>query len=102
MDAHLKLLADASLEVGAAEEDLAEEAFHRAQDRLDAARTTLAELRERWPAMSAAERGVVGPAAQGVRERLDSAAARVPRLSALTVAAPVVDPEQDEEPPDPT
>ncbi len=98
MNAHLKLLADASLAVSAAEDDLGESAFHRAQDQLDSARETLAELRTRWPDMSAAERGVVGPAAQGVRARLDATAARVPRLSALTVGAPVVDPEQDQDP----
>jgi hypothetical protein len=98
MDAHLKLLADASLEVAAAEDALGEAAFHTARDRLDAAGSVLAELRAQWPAMSAAERVVVGPAAQEVRTRLDAARARVPRLSALSEGAPVEDPEQETEP----
>jgi hypothetical protein len=100
MDAHLKLLADASLEVSAAEEALDEEAFHAARDRLDAASAVLADLRERWPEMSQPERAVVGPAARQVRERLDAAGGRVPRLTALTETAPVADAEQDEEPAD--
>jgi hypothetical protein len=98
MDAHLKLLADASLEVGAAEEALDEQAFHAARDRLDAASAVLADLRGRWAGMTGAERAVVGPAARQVRERLDAAGARVPRLSALTDGAPIADAEQDEEP----
>jgi hypothetical protein len=98
MDANLKLLADASLDVTAAEEALDEGAFHSARDRLDAAGATLTELRDRWPAMGAAERGLVGPAARGIRERLDAATARVPRLTALSVGTPVDDPEQDAEP----
>jgi hypothetical protein len=48
--------------------------------------------------MSAAERALVGPAAAGVRNRLDVAAARIPKLSALSVGAAVHDPEQDAEP----
>jgi hypothetical protein len=98
MDAHLKLLADASLEVSAAEEALEDGAFHTARDRLDSAGGVLTALRERWPEMSAAERGLVGPAAREVRERLDAAGRRVPRLSALSDGAPVEDPEQDAEP----
>src|SRR3954454_12873213 len=98
MDAHLKLLADASLEVGAAEEALDEGAFHTARDRLDAAGVVLGDLRERWLAMSSAERLVGGPAARQVRQRLDAAGARVPRLSALSEGAAVVDPEQETEP----
>src|SRR3954454_22357039 len=98
MDTHLKLLADASLEVGAAEEALGEAAFNTARERLDAAGAVLSELRSQWPSMSAPERLLVGPAAAQVRGRLDAAAARVPRLSALSVGAPVHDPEQDAEP----
>ena len=100
MDAHLKLLADASLEVSGAEEALDEDAYTTARDRLDAAGVLLAELRERWPDMSAPERAVVGPAARTVRERVDAAAARVPKVSALSQGAPVADPEQDEAPGD--
>src|SRR5215213_9078665 len=98
MDAHLKLLADASLEVAADEEALDEGAFHTARDRIDAAGVALGDLRERWLAMSSAERIVVGPAAREVRVRLDAATARVPRLTALSEGAPVEDPEQETEP----
>jgi len=98
MDASLKLLADASLEVTAAEDALDEGAFHTARDRLDAAGVVLADLRAAWPGMGGAERGVVGPAARAVRERLDAAGRRVPRLSALSEGAPEVDPEQEEAP----
>jgi hypothetical protein len=98
VDAHLKLLADASLEVSAAEEALGEGAFHTARDRLDAAGAVLADLRERWPTMNAAERVLVGPAAREVRGRLDAAGARVPRLTALSEGAPVDDPEHETEP----
>ena len=98
MDGHLKLLADASLEVAAAEEAVDDSAWQTARDRLDSAGTTLEALRGAWPEMSAGERAVVGPVARNVRERLDSAAARVPRLTALTAVPAEVDPEQDEEP----
>jgi hypothetical protein len=98
MDAHLKLLADASLEVSAAEEALGDGAFHTARDRIDAAGVALGDLRERWLAMSSAERMVVGPAAREVRARIDAAGARVPRLMALSDGAPVEDPEQETEP----
>lgn len=98
MDAHLKRLADASLAVSEADEAIAEQAFHRAAEHLDAAREGLAELRASWPAMSAAERTVVGSAAAPVRQRIDVAASRIPKVTALSEAAPVVDPEQDTEP----
>lgn len=98
MDAQLELLADASLEVAAAEEALQEDAFHRARERLDGADALLADLRAQWPRMSAAARGVVGPAAKQVKDRVDAAGRRIPRLSALSLAAPVADPEQDAPP----
>ncbi len=98
MDAHLKLLADASLEVSAAEEALAERAFHTAGDRLDAAALVLADLRAAWPRMCAPQRAVVGPAAAGVRQRLDAARPRIPRVSAVGLVAPVSDPEEEIEP----
>ena len=99
MDRHLKLLADASLALAEAEEAVGDGAFHLASERLDGVREILSELRARWPEMSAAERRVVGGSARGVRERLDAAAARVPRLSAVSeMAAPEVDPEQELEP----
>ena len=90
----------ASLEVSAAEEALDEQAFHTARDRLDAASAVLVDLRSQWPAMGGAERAVVGPAAAEVRTRLDAAARRLPKLTALSQGAPVADAEQDEAPPE--
>ena len=98
MDAALKLLADASLDVSAAEEALGDGAFHTARDRLDAAGDVLADLRERWPEMASPERALVGPAAREVRVRIDAAHARLPRLSALSEGAAVEDPEQETDP----
>jgi hypothetical protein len=100
MDAPLKLLADASLAVAAAEDALGDAAHHAAVEHLDAADAGLALLRAEWPAMSAPQRAVVGPSAAAVRSRADAARARVPRLSALSVGAPVSDPEEDAEPPE--
>lgn len=98
MDAHLKLLADASLEVSAAEEAVEEEAWTTARERLDTAAGALAELRERWPSMTTSERTVVGGSAVTVRERLDAAERRIPRRTALVEVAPEADPEQETEP----
>lgn len=98
MDALLKLLADASLEVAAAEASLEEQAHHTAAEQLDAAESRLADLRAAWPAMAAAQRGVVGPAAGAIRIRLEAARRRIPRLSALSVGVPEADPEQEAEP----
>jgi hypothetical protein len=98
MDADLKLLADASLEVAAAEDAIAEGAHQTARERLDTAGEVLAELRERWPAMAVAERAIVGPAAKDVRGRLDAAAAQLPRRSALVEVPAEADPEQETEP----
>ena len=99
VDAHLKLLAEASLDVAAAEEALDERAFHTARERLDAVDVKLEELRQRWAAMSAAERALVTPTAKEIRARLDAAAKRVPKVSALSQGAEEVDPEQETEPP---
>ncbi len=98
MDALLKELADASMAVGAAEEALAEGAIIAARDRLDDAAAILAALRERWPELSTAERGVVGKTAPPLRARLDAAQARLPKLSALREVAAEPDPEQESEP----
>jgi hypothetical protein len=98
MDGLLKRLADASLEVAAAEEAVQDDAFHTARERLDGAEAVLADLREQWPAMSQAERGVVGPAAKAVKDRADAAGRRIPKPTALSQGAPVADPEQDEAP----
>lgn len=93
-----KQLADASLEVESAEAALAEQAFHRAAEHLDAAAHLLDELRAGWPQLTAAERAVVGPEAAGVKQRMEAGRRRVPRLSALTVGTPESDPEEEQEP----
>src|SRR4051794_34496685 len=98
MDELLKLLADAGLAATAAEEALDEGAHGTAREELDRGGDALAELRSRWPSMSAAERGVVGKAAAGVKSRLDAAERRLPRRSALTQVAAEEDPEQDADP----
>ncbi len=100
MDAHLKSLADASLAVEAAEQALAEQAHHAAADQLDTADALLTDLRAAWPGMSASERTVVARPAGDIRSRLDAARARVPRLSALSVGTPVIDPEEESDPAD--
>jgi hypothetical protein len=98
MDDLLKLAADAGHEISTAEEALAEDAHDAARDALDRAADRLAELRGRWPDMSAPERAIVGPAAKAVRERLDAAAARVPARRTLSEGTAEVDPEQEAEP----
>jgi len=98
MDAHLKLLADASLQVSAAEEAAGEGNFQVARDAIDQAVVGLAALREAWPAMSGPERQIVGAAAVPVRARLDAVTAAIPKASALSVGTPVEDPEQEAEP----
>lgn len=98
MDAHLKLLAEASLDVTAAEEALDQSAFHTAREHLDSVDVALEELRRRWAEMPQAERAVITPAAKEVRARLDAAALRVPKVTALSQGAEEVDPEQELEP----
>jgi hypothetical protein len=98
VDDHLKLLAEASLDVTAAEEALEESAFHAARERLDSVDVKLEDLRKRWLKMSVAERALITPAAKEIRARLDAAARRIPKVSALSQGAEEVDPEQDTEP----
>ena len=98
MDAHLKLLADTALLVGEAEEALEGGDPGPAREALDRAGEGLAELRSRWPAMSAAERGVLGSAAGPVRARLDAAVRRLPRLVALSEGRPEHDADEDVDP----
>lgn len=98
MDALLKTLADVALGVEAAEAFLEEGAAQTAEDRLDTAAAGLDDLRAHWPELGAAQRRVLGAAAGPVRERLDAARARLPKRSALSVAAPEADPEQEIEP----
>jgi hypothetical protein len=95
---HLKVLAEASLAVERAETAAGEGAFTAAREALDEAEAELATLRERWPAMSPAERTLVGRAAAPVRRRLDALAGRMPRSSALSEVAPEHDPEEERDP----
>jgi hypothetical protein len=95
---HLKVLAEASLAVERAEAAAGDGAFTAAREAIDEAELELETLRGRWPAMSVAERTLVGRAAGPVRRRLDALAGRMPRPSALSKAAPEHDPEQDRDP----
>ena len=98
MDDLLKLAADAGHDISNAEDALEEDAHDSARDALDRAADRLAELRDRWPGMSAAERAIVGPSAKVVRGRLDAAAARIPARRTLSEGAAEVDPEEEAEP----
>ena len=98
MDDLLKLAADAGHDISNAEDALEEEAHDTARDALDRAADRLADLRERWPEMSAAERAIVGPSAKAVRGRLDAAAARIPARRTLSEGAAEVDPEEEAAP----
>jgi hypothetical protein len=100
MDDLLKLAADAGHDVSTAEDALEEGAHDSARDALDRAADRLAELRARWPDMSAPERAVVGASAKVVRERLDAAAARIPPRRTLSETRAEVDPEQEAAPED--
>ena len=97
-DELMKRLADAGLEIGRAEAMLAEGAATAAVEHLDAADAALADLRARWPELSAFERRWLGAAARPAREQVDALRARIPRHAALSVGAPERDPEEDEDP----
>jgi hypothetical protein len=98
MDDLLKALAAVGLDIGAAEDALAEGAAESAREHLAAAEDGLRALRARWPELDARQRALVGAAARPVRERLDAALARVPARVALSVGAAEADPEQDTDP----
>ncbi len=98
VDEHLKLLADTALDVTAAEEALDEGDPGTARAAVERAQAGLADLRGRWPAMGPAERTLVGRAAAPVRTRLDAAAARLPKRTALSEATPEHDAEEDVDP----
>lgn len=100
MDAHLKRLAEISLELNAAEEALAEGANTTAREALDRAADGLDDLRAAWPSMSSGERDVVGATAAPLRARLDAARTRLPRLVALAdvPAAERTAEQEDDEP----
>ena len=98
MDAHLKLLADTALQIGEAEEALDGGDPGPARGALERAAEGLAELRSRWPAMTASERNVLGRAAGPVRMRLDAAVARLPKRVALSEGRPEHDADEDVDP----
>jgi len=98
MDALLKLAADAGVELSAAEAALADGEAGEAREALDRADDALAALRERWPAMSAAERAVIGEVAGTVRARRDLLAARLPRVQTVSDGVAELDPEQERDP----
>jgi hypothetical protein len=90
VDAYLKLLADAGLDLTRAE-DAADAGEHgEAVDALDRAGD--------WPAMTPPERAIVGPAAAPLRERLDRTRARLPKRRALSEGAPERDPDEELDP----
>ena len=98
MDAYLKLLADTALLVREAEESLDGGDPGPAREALDRAAEGLAELRSRWPSMTATERDVLGRAAGPVRLRLDAAVVRLPKRVALSDGRPEHDADEDVDP----
>jgi hypothetical protein len=98
VDAYLKRLADAGLELTRAEEAAGEGEAGEASDALDRAAANLAELRAGWPAMTPSQRAIVGPAAAPLRERLDRTRARLPKRVALSEGAPERDPDEEIDP----
>lgn len=101
MDALLKLAANAGVEVSAAETALDEGEAGEAREALDRADDALAALRERWGAMSGAERAVIGEAAGAVRARRDALAARLPAVRTVTEGVAELDPDQERDPEEP-
>lgn len=98
MDAHLKLLAEAGLALGEAEEAIDESAFDAARESVERAEEHLAALRAAWPGMTSTERRIVGAAAKPVADRAAAAVRRIPRRSAFSQGTPEVDPDEDVEP----
>ena len=98
VDAYLKRLADAGLELTHAEHEADAGEAGQAGDALDRASEHLADLREAWPEMTRAERAIVGPAAAPLRARLDRTRARLPKRTALSEGAPERDPDEEIDP----
>jgi hypothetical protein len=98
VDAYLKLLADAGLALDDAERAADAGETTQAEDALDRAGEALADLRSDWPAMTAAERAIVGKAAAPLRDRLDRTRARLPKRAALSEGAPERDPDEETDP----
>jgi hypothetical protein len=98
MDTHLKLLAEASLHVSAAEEAIGETAFQNAREALEEAEEQLVHLRGGWPTMSTAERTIVAGTATPLKARIDAAWKLIPKRTTLTEVAMEADPEEEIEP----
>lgn len=98
MTPHLPLLADANLHLGVAEEARAEGALITARNELDKAEQALSELRLLWPEIDNSQQGLLVAIAKPLSDRAKALARTLPRASAVSVGAPVNDPEQDEEP----
>lgn len=98
MDTHLKMLAEAGLQVEAAEAAIAETAYQNAREALDIAEEQLAALREGWPEMTTSERRIVGGTAPPLKARIEAAAKLIPKRTTLTEVAEEADPEQEIEP----
>ena len=98
MDAELKQLAEVGLAVSAAEEALGQSAFTQAAEALDRAADGLVQLRARWPALNATQRALIGRTAAPLRARLDRARQRLLARTALSVAPPERDPDEDVDP----
>ena len=98
MDGHLKQLAEVGLALTAGEEAIERSAFMRAAEALDHAADGLASMRARWPAMTPAERTLVGRTAAPLRVRLDRARQRLPARTAFSLAPPERDPDEDVDP----
>ena len=101
-DAHLKTLAGISLALSSAEELLDDGANTSAREPLDRAADGLAALRAQWPQLSVGERALIGRTAAPLRDRLDAARARLPRMSTLTQVAPEPGDEDEDGPDDAT
>jgi hypothetical protein len=98
VDAYLKLLADAGLATDDAEAAAGAGETGQARDAIDRADEALTELRDAWPAMNAAERGIVGRTAAPLRARLDGLRTRLPKRRTLSEGAPERDPDEDVDP----
>lgn len=98
MDVPLEQLAAVSEAVGQAEAAVEEEAWTSARSALDDVDRLLEDLREVYRELGAKERTTLGAIAGPLRTRRDAVAARVPRPTAVSDAAPVHDPEQEDDP----
>ena len=98
VDTYLKLLADAGLALGAAEEAAGAVEIGQAEEAIDSAEAALTALRDAWATMSGAERAIVGRTAAPMRARLERVRTRLPKRSALSEGAPQRDPDEEIDP----